>query len=57
VWLMILIAVHLNDPKDIPARVQMEFETQQACERAKSSLAYWVKFESFKVVAECKKQF
>lgn len=55
-WLMILIAVHLNDPKDIPGRVTLQFQTQQQCEQVLSTMSYWLKFESFKVVGECKKQ-
>ena len=55
-WLMILIAVHVNDPKDIPARVTLEFANQAACEQAQQSLQYWVKFDSFKVEAKCAKK-
>jgi hypothetical protein len=55
-WLLIILAVHASDPKDIPGRVQLEFENYQACEKAKQSLTYWLKFDSFRVVAECKKQ-
>lgn len=55
-WLMILIAVHLNDPTDIPAKMTMEFADQQSCEQAKSSLSYWVKFKNFKVEASCQRK-
>jgi hypothetical protein len=55
-WLMILIAVHINDPTDIPARMTMEFPDQQTCENAKSSLSYSVKFKSFKIEALCQKK-
>ena len=53
---MILIAVHLNDPADIPARMTMDFPDQQSCEQAKSSLTYWVKFKNFKVEALCQRK-
>ena len=56
-WLMILIAVHINDPTDIPARMTIEFPDQQTCEQAKSSLSYSVKFKSFKVEASCQRKF
>lgn len=55
-WLMILIAVHVTDPKDMPARVTLEFPNQAACEHAQQSLQYWVKFDSFKVEAKCAKK-
>jgi len=53
-WLMILIAVHLNDPNDQPGKVTLEFPDQQSCERAKSSMTYWLKFKNFKIEASCK---
>lgn len=52
-WILLLIAIHINDSKDIPARVQIPFETQAACEYAKSNMSYWIKFESFKIEAKC----
>ena len=55
-WVMILIAVHLNDPTDIPAKLTLDFPDQHSCEHAKSSLSYWVKFKSFKVEALCQRK-
>jgi hypothetical protein len=55
-WLLILIAVHINNPKDIPGKVTLNFQTQQQCEQALQSMTYWLKFDQFKVVGECKKQ-
>jgi hypothetical protein len=54
-WMLLLIAVHINNPRDIPATVQIPFESQAACEHAKSNMTYWIKFENFKVIGECKK--
>lgn len=54
-WLMILIAVHINDPKDIPGKITLQFQTQQQCEQALQSMTYWLKFESFKVEGKCQK--
>ena len=55
-WIMILIAVHMNNPQDQPGRIEITFPTQQSCEQALSTVKYDLKFKSFKVVAECKKQ-
>ena len=55
-WMMILIAVNLNNPQDQPGRIEMMFPTQQSCEEAKSTMKYNLRSKSFKVVAECKKQ-
>jgi hypothetical protein len=54
-WMMILIAVHINDPKDIPGRITLQFQTQQQCEQALQSMTYWLKFENFKVEGKCQK--
>jgi hypothetical protein len=51
-----LIAVHINNPNDIPGRVTIQFQTQQQCESALQSMTYWLKFESFKVEGRCQKQ-
>jgi len=53
-WLMILIAVNINDPSDQPAKMSMEFPDQQSCEQTKSTLSYSVKFKNFKIEAACK---
>jgi hypothetical protein len=51
--LMILIAVHVNDPKDVPAKLTLEFPDQTTCEQSLKSMSYWVKFESFKIDGKC----
>ena len=55
-WILIILAVHVNDPQDVPGRVTLEFPTQQACEQARESMTYWLKFKSFRVEARCEKQ-
>jgi len=55
-WLLIMIAVHVNNPADIPASLQMTFPTEAECMAAKDSLTYWVKFDWFKVTAKCQKK-
>jgi len=56
-WLLIILAVHVNDPKDIPGKVTLEFSTQAECERAKSTINSWLKFDSFKVISQCQKKY
>jgi hypothetical protein len=55
-WILMLIAVHISDPRDVPAKIQIPFESQAACEYAKTNMTYWIKFDQFKVTSECKKQ-
>ena len=52
---MILIAVHINDSKDIPGRITLQLQTQQQCEQVLSTMEYWLKFENFKVEGKCQK--
>jgi hypothetical protein len=55
-WLMILIAVSISDPRDVPARITLEFVDQATCEQSRQSMQYWTKFESFKIEAKCQKK-
>lgn len=52
-WLLIVIAVHVNNPADVPGMVEIQMPSQQTCEQALSSLKYELKFQSFKVEAKC----
>lgn len=56
VWILVLVAVSQTNPKDVPGRVTMEFQSQQQCEQAVQSMTYWLKFDSFKVVGRCEKK-
>ena len=55
-WLLIILAVNINNPQDVPGRISVEFATERACESARESVKYWLKFEGFKVQAQCQKQ-
>jgi len=55
-WILLLIAVHVSDTRDIPARVQVPFESLEACESARANFTYWIKFNNFKVIARCEKK-
>jgi len=55
-WMLVLLAVNINDPQDQPGRVEMQFPDQPTCQAALSTIKWQLKFKSFKVVGECKKQ-
>ena len=55
-WLMILIAVHINNPRDIPGRIEIQFPNQQTCEQALSAMKWQLKFDSFRIEGRCQKQ-
>jgi hypothetical protein len=54
-WLMMLIAVHINNPNDIPGRITLQFQTQQQCEQTLQTITYWLKFDQFKIEGKCQK--
>lgn len=55
-WLMILIAVHTTNPQDQPGRIELVFPNQLSCEQVLATMKYELKFKTFKVTGECKKQ-
>lgn len=55
-WMLLLIAVHVNNPADVPGRVTMEFPTEEACRASLKSMTFWLKFDSFKVTGKCEKK-
>jgi hypothetical protein len=55
-WLMILIAVNINNPSDQPAKMSMEFPDKQSCEQVKTTLSYSVKFKNYKIEASCQRK-
>jgi hypothetical protein len=54
-WVLLILAVSINNSSDIPGRVSIKFDTEQECIKAKKSIEYKLKFESFKVISECHK--
>ena len=54
--MLVLLAVNINDPQDQPGRVELMFHDQKTCEQVLNTMTWQLKFKSFKVVGECKKQ-
>ncbi len=55
-WILILLAVNINNSNDIPGRIELSFKTQTECEYSLQSLEYSLKFKNFKVIGKCEKQ-
>ena len=55
-WILIILAVHINNPKDVPGRIELKFADQPSCEQALSSMKWQLKFDSFKIDGKCIKQ-
>jgi hypothetical protein len=52
-WVLFLIVVHYNDPKDVPGKIALEFKTEYQCNEALKSMTYWTKFSWFKAEGRC----
>jgi len=48
--------MHVDNPEDIPARIELRFETEQQCYQVSQTLDYWIKFKQFKLETECRKE-
>ncbi len=55
-WILILLAVHVNNPRDIPGRVEIQMPSQQICEQSLQTMTYWLKFNQFKIEGQCAKK-
>jgi hypothetical protein len=55
-WVLILLAVNMNDTSDVPGKIFIPFHTEIECEKAAAAMSYNLKYDWFKVSALCKKQ-
>ena len=55
-WLLIILAVNVNNVNDVPGKVTLEFATEAQCEQTRSTMTSWLKFETFKIVSQCQKK-
>jgi hypothetical protein len=55
-WILLLLAVNINNPQDVPGKVSIEFPTEQACQQAQATVTSWLKFDTFKVTTQCVKK-
>ena len=54
--ILIIIAVHTKDPKDIPAKVWFEFPSIQECEKVKNTMQFDFKFKQFIAEVKCQRK-
>lgn len=52
-WLLVMMAVNINNPKDIVGKVDIKFDSEQACRAALNTIEYEFKFKNFKIDAKC----
>jgi hypothetical protein len=53
-WILILIAVNINNPSDQPASLRIPIGSEELCYKALNQLHYELKFKTFKIVGECR---
>lgn len=46
----------MNNPKNIPAKLELRTQSQEECERIAETLEYELKFKQFKLEATCSKK-
>lgn len=52
-YLLILLALNINNPQDIPGRVELTLPSLEICQQALDSLKYQLKFRNFRVEGHC----
>lgn len=55
-WILILLAVSIHNPRDVPGKIELEFKTQEQCLEILSTLKYDLKFKTFKIEGQCIKK-
>ena len=48
-WILLLLAININNPRDIPGKISIEFSSQESCISVARTLQYELKFKNFKV--------
>lgn len=53
IWILLLTAMHVDNPKDVPATMQFEVETEERCIALANTFKYELKFKQYKIEASC----
>jgi hypothetical protein len=56
-WILILLAININNPRDIPGKISLEFNSLEACIESVNSLQYNLKFKNYRIEAQCIKKY
>ena len=54
-WLLVIMAVNVSNPNDVPGWAKIPFATEAECQQAQSRMTTWVKSKSFQIEAKCQK--
>jgi hypothetical protein len=53
-WVLLLLAISITDPTDVPGEIQLQFNTYEECIAAAKTMNFKLKFPGFKVTTICK---
>ena len=56
-WVLIIIAININNPQDIPATITLDMPSLHVCEEVLDSLKYKIKYSSYKVEGSCQRKY
>ena len=56
-WVLILIAVKIGDPTNVPATIVLDMPSAHVCEQVLDSMRYNIKYSSYRIEGRCQKQF
>jgi hypothetical protein len=56
-WILLLLAINVNNPRDIPGRISLEFDSYESCIASATTLQYELKFKNFRIEAQCIKKY
>ena len=52
-WILLITAMHSSNPDDTPAKIYLEFDNQQQCEKVADSMTYEIKYKRYKLEPKC----
>jgi len=56
-WLLVILAININNPQDIPAKIVLEMPSIHECEQILDTMKYTIKYSSYKVEGSCQRKF
>ena len=56
-WILLLLAININNPKDVPGTISLEFNSYESCISSANTIQYELKFKNFRIEAQCIKKF
>ena len=55
-WTLLLLAVSISNPHNVPATLTLDFPDRISCEQTAATLTYSIKYSGYKVIAQCQKK-